>query len=89
MLFASEEHAAYDPPKWITTDQLDAELYNAVMEDSSAFSDNEDGAFAEIDEYFEEDDDCEDEVEERRSILWLLGQMRHHLAELLGRPPAK
>ncbi|MGB7548578.1 MAG: hypothetical protein WBM14_12575 [Terracidiphilus sp.] len=77
----------YDPPDWISTDQLETELWNAIMEDSSGSCD-EDEVFEEIDDSLD-DDDYEDEAEQRRSTLRLLSMMRRQLAELLGGPPAE
>jgi len=79
----------YDPYDWITTDQLETELYNAIMEDSSPTTEDEDGNFAEIDDCLGAEDDDENEDQERRSLLRLLGLLRPQLAELLGGPPAE
>ncbi len=81
----------HDPPDWITTDQLETELYNAIMTDSAASPNEEDGNFAEMDEYFagEAEEAEEDEAERRRSLLRLLGLIRPRLTDLLGGPPVK
>jgi hypothetical protein len=76
-----------DPLDLITTDQLETELWNAIMEDSSG-SCNEGEVFEEIEDTLD-DDDYEDEAEQRRSTLRLLSDMRPQLAELLGGPPAE
>lgn len=78
----------HDPPNWITTQQLEAELWNAIAEDSTTNFD-EDSDFEEIDECLGDDEEYEDEANERRSILRLLATMRQQLAELLGGPAAK
>jgi hypothetical protein len=77
----------YDPPGWITTDELETELWNAIMEDSSGSCD-EDEVFEEIEDTLD-DGDYEDEAEQRRSTLRLLSDMRPQLAELLGGSPAE
>jgi hypothetical protein len=76
-----------DPPDWVSTDQLEAELWNAIMEDSSGSCD-EDEVFEEFEDTLD-DDDYEDEDEQRQSTLRLLSIMRPQLAELLGGPPAE
>lgn len=81
--------STYDPPSWITTDDLEAELFNAIVDDTFSIPGIEDDAYAEIDDHFGDDDDFEDEAEERRSILRLLGLLRPQLADLLGGPPAQ
>jgi hypothetical protein len=78
----------YDPAAWITTEQLDAELWNAIMEDSSGSCDEESDC-SEIGDDLAEDEDYEDEADERRSMLRLLATLRPRLAELLGGPHAK
>src|ERR1017187_774976 len=55
----------YDPPDWISTDQLETELWNAIMDDYSGSSD-ESEVFEEIEDTLD-DDDYEDEAEQRRS----------------------
>ena len=78
----------YDPPNWVTTDLLETELWNAIMEDFSADRDEESDDFEEIDDFFDDEED-EDEDEQRRSTLKLLATLRPQLAELLGGPPAE
>jgi hypothetical protein len=78
-----------DPVGWMTTDELEAELFNAIMADSSASSDDESEEFDEVDDYLDGDEEYEDEVEQRRSTLSLLATLRPRLAELLGGPPAE
>jgi hypothetical protein len=77
-----ERVAVYDPPDWITTEQLDAELFNAIMEDSSGITGEEEGDFEDIDAYFDDEYDEEDEAEQRRSTFQLLVLMRPQLAAL-------
>jgi hypothetical protein len=77
-----------DPPNWISTEQLDAELFNANIEESKGFTGDEDLDLVEIDEYFDEEDN-EGEAEQRRSTLRLLSLMRPQLVELLGAPAAE
>jgi hypothetical protein len=78
-----------DPVGWMTTDELEAELFNAIMADSSASSDEESEDFEGVDDYLDGDEECEDEVEQRRSTLRVLATLRPQLAELLGGPPAE
>ena len=78
-----------DPVDWITTEDLDGELFNAVIADSSASRDEESEDFEDIDEYLGDDEEYADEAEQRRSTLGLLATLRPQLAELLGAPPAK
>jgi hypothetical protein len=77
----------YDPPDWITTEQLEIELWNAIMDDSSGSCDD-DEAYDEIEDTLD-DDDFDDKDEQRRATLRLLSIMRPQLAELLGGPPAE
>jgi hypothetical protein len=77
-----------EPVGWISTDELEDELFNAIMMDSLARGDDESEEIEEIDDFFEGDDDYEDEGERRRALLSLLGTLKPDLAELLGGPPA-
>jgi hypothetical protein len=80
--------ADHEPAAWISTEQLEDELFNAIQEDYSGSCDDE--AFDDSDDMFEVDDlDDEDEDEQRRGTLRLLSIMRPKLAELLGGPPVK
>ena len=78
----------YDPPAWISTDQLETELWNAIMEDTPGCTDedidNYDDGF---EDSLDEDDDDDDEEEQRRSAFTLLVEMRPLLGDLLGGPP--
>ena len=75
----------YDPPDWISTDQLETELWNAIMEDTTGCTDED------IDNYDDAFEDSlgldDDEEEQRRSTFTLLVGMRPLLGELLGGPP--
>jgi hypothetical protein len=76
------------PVGWITTEQLDDEVFNAIQADSSSCGgDGRD--FGEIDDYLGDDEEYEDEADQRRSTLRLLASLRPQLAELLGFPPAE
>jgi hypothetical protein len=80
------------PISWITTDELEDELFNAIMIDFSASNDEESEDFGEIDDYlsdYEDNEDYEDEADQRRSTLSLLATLRLQLAELLGGPAAE
>ena len=73
------------PAGWLSTDQLENELCDAVVQ---ATVDNENvttAALARIDAYFAMDGD-DPEKQHRQSLLRLLGLLRPNLAELLGEP---
>lgn len=80
----------YDPPEWISTEQLDTDLLNAIIEDTPRYADED------IDDYDDgfdesldvENDEEDDEEEHRRSTFTLLVGMRPLLGELLGGPSA-
>jgi hypothetical protein len=74
------------PISWITTDELETELFNAIVKDFSASNDEE---VEEIDDYLDGDEEYEDEADRRRSTLSLLASLRPQLAELLGGPSAE
>ncbi|MFP5235948.1 MAG: hypothetical protein ACLGSD_08585 [Acidobacteriota bacterium] len=86
---AREQRAkACDPPGWMSTSELEDELFTAILEESSAASVNgDDGRFRAMDTYFA-GDDYETEGERRRSLLRLLSRIRPQLADLLGGQPA-
>jgi|ERR1035441_557044 hypothetical protein len=86
---AQPQCAERDPVPWISTEQLEDELFKAIMEDYSGSCD--DDAYDDSDDCMLEIDDMEDEDEDeqRRGTLRLLSLMRPRLAELLGRPPAE
>jgi hypothetical protein len=74
-----------DPPAWISTDWLDTELFNAIMEDPANAGDEEN--FVEEIGDSRDESGYEDETGQRRSQLRLLATMRPQLAELIGGPP--
>jgi hypothetical protein len=79
----------YDPPDWVSTDLLETELFNAIMEDTPGCTDEDiDNYDDSLDEFPDEEDDEEDEEEKRQSTFTLLVEMRPLLGELLGGPPA-
>jgi hypothetical protein len=80
--------ATCDPHNWISTEQLEIELFNAIIQKSKGITGDEDIEFDDIDEYFDDEDE-EDERGQRRSTLRLLAMMRPQLGELLGAPPAE
>jgi len=59
---------------------------NYITPSSRIRHERRDGSFAEIDDYFEGNDDDEGEVEKRRLLLRLLCFLRPQLAELFGGP---
>lgn len=73
---------------WITTEELDDELWKAIVADSSGGGENS-GDFAEIDEYFAADEEEEDSAEHRKSTLRVLAILRPYLSDLLGGPPTE
>lgn len=76
------------PPGWMSTGELEHELFTAILEESLASRvTGDDGRFRAIDAYFAGDDN-ETEGERRRSLLRLLSWIRPQLADLLGVPPA-
>lgn len=77
----SGRYATYAPPRWLTTDQLEDELFDAIMHATPADPDDVWGA---IDEYFAADIAWENEVERRQSLLRLLGLLRPQLGKLLA-----
>ena len=80
--------ATCDPLHWMSTEQLEIELFNAIVEDSTGVTDDENLDFDEVDVYFDEADE-EDETEQRSSTLRLLALMRPQVVELLGAPPGE
>ena len=73
------------PVGWLSTEQLEDELYDAAvqatLDDTSATT----SALAQIDAYFAKDGD-DPEKQHRQSLLGLLRLVRPNLAELLGEP---
>jgi hypothetical protein len=78
------ERQAFDPPSWLSTDDLENELLAGIQ----TGGDEDSPALAIIDEYFSGDDEFEDEADHRCVLLWLLSFLRPRLANLLGGPPA-
>jgi hypothetical protein len=78
-----------DPVGWMTTEALEAEIFNAIMADSSGTGDEESEDFEDVDDHFDGDEENEDEAEQRRSALRVLATLRPQLSELLGGPPAE
>ena len=80
---AAGEPVQYDPPGWLSTNDLERELLLAVVGDSrNPLAENN---FQRIDAYFAADEP-ETELQYRRSLLRLLADLRPQLAELLGGP---
>ena len=80
---AAGEPAQYEPPDWLSTDDLEQELFLAVVGDSKSLQAED--RFRRLDDYFAADLD-ETELQYRRSLLRLLADFRPQLAELLGGP---
>jgi hypothetical protein len=78
-----------NPPDWISTDRLETELFNAIVEDTSSARDGDSENGAEIEEDLGGDEEYEDDDERRRSALRVLATMRPQLAKLLGARPDK
>ena len=80
---AAGEPFHYEPPGWLSTDELEQELLLAAVADSR--SRQPEDRFQRLDAYFAADLD-ETELQYRRSLLRLLADFRPQLAELLGGP---
>lgn len=81
-----------DPVGWIDTASLEDEVFAAIVTESAAAAGGDTahvGGLAEIDEFFAQSDDGLPEREWRQALLWLLGIVRHRLAELLRCPSAE
>jgi hypothetical protein len=87
--FKGPEDGNGNPAEWIRTDELEAEVFNAIVEEASSTRDGDSEDYEEIDEDFDSEEEFEDEEEQRRSALRVLATMRPQLAELLGAQPAK
>lgn len=75
-----------DPSKpvgWLSTDQLEDELFDAAVQATINIPNATAAALAEIDAYFAKDGD-DPEMRHRQSLLGLLQLLRPNLAELLG-----
>ena len=75
----------YDLADWVPTDLLETELFNAIMADSSAASEEND--FVEDYDCLRYEDGYQDEADQRKSELRVLSTLRPQLAELFGGPP--
>ena len=80
---AAGDSIHYEPPGWLSTDELEHELFLAVVGDSKISQ--AETRFQRIDSYFAADEP-ETELEYRRSLLRLLAGLRPQVAELLGGP---
>lgn len=80
---AGGEPAHYEPPGWLSTSDLEHELFWAVVTDSRNHQPED--RFRRLDAYFAADPDGT-ELQYRRSLLRLLADFRPQLAELLGGP---
>src|ERR1017187_9598104 len=81
---------SYTPPDWISTDQLDTELWNAIMEDSRGNATVEpENREEEFDVWLDEEDLDSSEAEQRESSFNLLIDIRPLLGKLLGAPTVK
>jgi hypothetical protein len=76
--------AAREVADWMPTSLLEDEIFNAIQ-DAGPASSADDVEYEEIDDSVDEDDECEDEEEERRSAYRLLSYMRPQLSELLAK----
>lgn len=74
-----------NPAGWLSTEQLEDELFDAVLEDTLSNPKSAAAALAQIDAYFAKGGDV-GETLHRQSLLGLLGLLRPNLAELLGEP---
>jgi hypothetical protein len=73
------------PAGWLSTEQLEAELFDAAVQVTIDDTNATASALAEIDAYFAKDGD-DPENQHRQSLLGLLRLLRPNLAELLGEP---
>ena len=73
------------PADWLPTQQLEAELFDAALEETMSNPKPAAAALAQIDAYFAQDGDV-GETQHRQSLLRLLGLLRPNLAELFGEP---
>jgi len=79
----------YNPPNWVSTDLLETELWNSIMEDTPGCTEEDIDNYVEsLDEFPDEEDEEEDEEEKRQSIFTMLVGIRPLLGELLGGPSA-
>lgn len=78
---AAGEPIHYEPPGWLSTEDLEQELLWAAVTDSRSLQPED--RFRRLDAYFAADLD-ETEIQYRRSLLRLLADFRPQLADLLG-----
>ena len=71
------------PADWLPTQQLEAELFDAALEETMSNPKPAAAALAQIDAYFAQNGDV-GETQHRQSLLRLLGLLRPNLAELFG-----
>jgi hypothetical protein len=76
------------PPAWLSIDELEALLFDAIVAETSANAKKEDGRFIEIDIYFAGPESGKI-GDRRQSVLKLLAILRPLLSDLLGGPLAK
>ncbi len=73
------------PVGWLSTEQLEDELFDAIVQATKDNTNPTAAALAQIDDYFGQDGDL-GETQHRQSLLGLLRLLRPNLAELLGEP---
>jgi hypothetical protein len=73
------------PAQWLSTQQLEDELFDAALEETMSNPKPAADALARIDAYFSKDGN-DGETQHRQSLLGLLGLLRPNLAELFGEP---
>jgi len=80
------QSAAYEAPQWLSTEEIEEELFLAAVGESNGARTESD--FARIDAYFAADR-TETDAEYRRSLVRLLADLRPQFAELIGGQRAK
>jgi len=70
--FKGREAGNDNPSDWITTDRLETELFNAIVEDTTCARGGNSEDYAESEEDFGGEEEYEDEDERRRSALRVL-----------------
>ncbi len=79
------QSAQQGPADWVSTDNLECEVWNAIADDCATTCDEVDvGSYDEIGEPSSVEDEFADEAEERGCLFRQLTRLRPHLAELLG-----
>jgi len=74
----------YDPPDWISTDELEGELFGAAVTDTAGGRREDD--FGLLDDYLGETERMESECEYRWALLRLPSTRRPQVAQLPGGP---